>query len=160
MLFDSKYFLELSRLTIFLDTFCKRVITLMAKKRKQSHSGVIRYIVHKWIESYPTILKENYDIDLNNIAGDLEIVNHPEVIQNSFQKLEKHPDSKKSSELFRITFNLDAFDNRVITLMSEKSGKFRSEIVQNLVHLWIKKNSEILKNNYDIDLKGVSREIE
>lgn len=70
MQLKSKDLLEFSRFTIFLDTFDKRVITLMAKKRKQSHSGVIRYIVHKWIESYPTILKENYDIDLNNIAGE------------------------------------------------------------------------------------------
>ena len=160
MQLNSKDLLEFSRFTIFLDTFDKRVITLMTKKKKQSHSEIISYIIHNWIESYPTILKENYNIDLNKIARDLEIVNRPQVIQNSLQKLEKSPDSKKSSELFRIILSLDPFDNKVITLMSEKRGQFRSEICRNLVHGWVEKNSSILKNKYDIDLNKVAKEIE
>lgn len=156
----SKDSLELSRFTIFLYAFDKKVITQMGKKKKQSHSGVIRYIIHNWIESHPNLLKENYDIDLNNISGEIEIVNHPQVIQNSLQKLEKHPDSKKSSELFRITFSLDAYDNKVITLMSERREQFLSEIVRNLVHSWIEKNSDILKSKYDIDLNEVTKEID
>jgi len=159
MQFDSKNLLEFSRFTIFLDNFDKKVITLMAETRKQSHSGIIRYIVHNWIERYPKMLKENYDIDLNKILRESGNANHPKVIQNSFQKLKKHPDSKRSSELFRITFNLDAFDNKVITLMSERRGQFRTEIVRNLVHSWFEKNSDNLKSKYDIELNEFRKEI-
>ncbi len=69
-------------------------------------------------------------------------------------------ETKKSSELSRITFSLDAFDERVITLMAQKRKKSRSETVRNLIHNWIEGNPNILKSNYDIDLNDITREIE
>ena len=157
---DSKDPLEFSRFTIFLDAFDKRVITLMAKKRKQSQSGIIRYIIHNWIESYPTILKESYDIDMNNITGEIKIVDHPQVIQDLSQNSDQHSNLKRSSDLSRITFSLDAFDERVINLMAKKRKQSRSETVRNLIHNWVEGNTNILKSNYDIDLNDITREIE
>ncbi len=69
-------------------------------------------------------------------------------------------DTKKTSDLSRITFSLDAFDERVITLMAQKRKKSRSETVRNLIHNWIEGNPNILKSNYDIDLNDITREIE
>lgn len=67
---------------------------------------------------------------------------------------------KKSSDLSRITFSLDAFDERVINMMAGKRKQSRSETVRNLVHNWIESNPELLKSNYDIDLTDITREIE
>jgi len=69
-------------------------------------------------------------------------------------------DSKKSSDLSRITFSLDAFDEKVINLMADKRKQSRSETVRNIVHNWIEGNPELLKSNYDIDLTDITREIE
>ncbi len=69
-------------------------------------------------------------------------------------------ETKKSSDLSRITFSLDAFDEKVINLMAEKRKQSRSETVRNLVHNWIEGNPELLKSNYDIDLTDITREIE
>jgi hypothetical protein len=69
-------------------------------------------------------------------------------------------ESKKSSDLSRITFSLDAFDEKVINLMADKRKQSRSETVRNLVHNWIESNPELLKSNYDIDLTDITREIE
>ena len=159
MQLDSKNSLELSRITIFLDTFDKRVITLMAKKRKQSHSETISYLIHTWIENNLNILKSNYNIDLDNITRDIERVDHTQFIRTSFQKLVKNSDSKKSLELYRITFSLNTFDEKIITLMAEKSWQFPSEVLRNLIHNWIEKNPNILKKNYNIDLDETKREI-
>lgn len=52
---------------------------------------------------------------------------------------------KKSSDLSRITFSLDAFDERVINLMVQKRRQNRSETVRNLIHNWIENNPNILK---------------
>ncbi len=67
---------------------------------------------------------------------------------------------KKSSDLSRITFSLDPFDERVINLMANKRKQSRSETVRNILHNWIESNPEILKSNYDIDLNDITREIE
>ena len=56
---------------------------------------------------------------------------------------------KKSSELSRITFSLDFFDEKVIDLMAKKRKQSRSETVRNILHNWIESNSNLLKNNYD-----------
>ena len=69
-------------------------------------------------------------------------------------------DGKKSSELSRITFSLDLFDEKVIDLMAKKRKQSRSETVRNIIHNWVESNAGVLKNNYDIDLTDVSREIE
>ncbi len=69
-------------------------------------------------------------------------------------------ESKKSSDLSRITFSLDAFDERVITMMAEKRKQSRSETVRNLIHNWIESNTNTLKSNYDIDLNDITRDIE
>ncbi|MFW9970905.1 MAG: hypothetical protein ACFFDF_11970 [Candidatus Odinarchaeota archaeon] len=69
-------------------------------------------------------------------------------------------DSKKSSDLSRITFSLDPFDEKVINLMADKRKQSRSETVRNLVHNWVEGNTELLKSNYDIDLTDITREIE
>ena len=58
-------------------------------------------------------------------------------------------DSKKSSDLSRITFSLDAFDERVINLMAMKRKQSRSETVRNLVHNWIESNPNAV---HDSDL--------
>ena len=160
MQLDSKNSLELSRITIVLDTFDKRVITLMAMKRIESHSEIVRYLIHTWIENNLNILKSNYDIDLDNIAREIERMDHTQFIRTSFQKLAENSDSKKSSDLSRITFSLDAFDERIITLMAKKRKQSRSETVRNLIHNWIEGNPDILKSNYDIDLNDITREIE
>jgi len=68
--------------------------------------------------------------------------------------------SKKSSDLSRITFSLDAFDERVINLMAKKRKQSRSETVRNLIHNWVENNPVLLKSNYDIDLTDITREIE
>ena len=150
MQFDSENSLEFRRLTTSVDTYDKEVITLMTKKKNQSYSEVIRYIVHNWIENYPDILKGNYKINLNNLSVDLGVADIPQLIQNS----------NESSQLFRFAFSLGPFDNKVITLMSEIRQQSRSEIVRNLVHGWIGKNSDILMNEFDIDVKKVREEIE
>jgi hypothetical protein len=67
---------------------------------------------------------------------------------------------KKSSDLSRITFSLDAFDEKVINLMADKRKQSRSETVRNIVHNWIEGNPVLLKSNYDIDLTDITREIE
>ena len=69
-------------------------------------------------------------------------------------------DPKKSSELSRISFSLDAFDERVLNLMAKKRKQSRSETVRNLIHNWIESNSITLKSNYDIDLNDITRDIE
>ncbi len=69
-------------------------------------------------------------------------------------------ETKKSSDLSRITFSLDAFDERRINMMAGKRKQSRSETVRNLVHNWIESNPELLKSNYDIDLTDITREIE
>ncbi len=69
-------------------------------------------------------------------------------------------DSKKTSDLSRITFSLDAFDERVLNLMAKKRKQSRSETVRNLIHNWIESNSITLKSNYDIDLNDITRDIE
>lgn len=69
-------------------------------------------------------------------------------------------ETKKSSELSRITFSIDFFDEKVIDLMAIKRKQSRSETVRNIIHNWVEKNSDLLKSNYDIDLTDVSREIE
>ena len=67
---------------------------------------------------------------------------------------------KKSSDLSRITFSLDAFDERVINTMAKKRKQSRSETVRNLIHNWIESNTNTLKSNYDIDLNDITRDIE
>ncbi|MFX1426310.1 MAG: ribbon-helix-helix protein, CopG family [Promethearchaeota archaeon] len=69
-------------------------------------------------------------------------------------------ETQKSSDLSRITFSLDAFDERVLNLMAKKRKQSRSETVRNLVHNWIENNTNTLKSNYDIDLNDITREIE
>lgn len=69
-------------------------------------------------------------------------------------------DLKKSSELSRITFSLDVFDEKIIDLMANKRKQSRSETVRNIIHNWIESNSELLKSNYDIFLTDITREIE
>ena len=69
-------------------------------------------------------------------------------------------ETKKSSDLSRITFSLDAFDERVINLMAGKRKQSRSETVRSLIHNWIEINPVLLKSNYDIDLTDITREIE
>ncbi len=69
-------------------------------------------------------------------------------------------ETKKSSDLSRITFSLDAFDERVINLMAEKRKQSRSETVRSLIHNWVESNPVLLKSNYDIDLTDITREIE
>jgi len=89
---DSKKSSELSRITFSLDAFDERVITMMAKKRKQSRSETVRSLIHNWIEANPNILKSNYDIDLNDITREIEITDYNQVIQDSIQKLVKYSD--------------------------------------------------------------------
>ncbi|MHA2088344.1 MAG: hypothetical protein ACW972_08715 [Promethearchaeota archaeon] len=69
-------------------------------------------------------------------------------------------ETKKSSDLSRITFSLDAFDERVINMMAKKRKQSRSETVRNLIHNWIESNTVTLKSNYDIDLTDITRDIE
>jgi len=69
-------------------------------------------------------------------------------------------DLKKSSELSRITFSLDIFDEKIIDLMANKRKQSRSETVRTIIHNWIESNSELLKSNYDIFLTDITREIE
>ncbi len=91
---DTKKSSDLSRITFSLDAFDERVITTMAKKRKQSRSETVRNLIHNWIEGNPNILKSNYDIDLNDITREIEITDYNQVIQESIQKLVRY------SELF------------------------------------------------------------
>jgi len=91
---NSKKSSDLSRITFSLDAFDERVITLMAKKRKQSRSETVRNLIHNWVEGNTNILKSNYDIDLNDITREIEITDYNQVIQNTIQKLIRY------SELF------------------------------------------------------------
>jgi len=91
---ETKKSSDLSRITFSLDAFDERVITLMAKKRKQSRSETVRNLIHNWIEGNPNILKSNYNIDLNDITREIEITDYNQVIQNTIQKLIQY------SELF------------------------------------------------------------
>ncbi|MHA2397455.1 MAG: hypothetical protein ACXADU_01030 [Promethearchaeota archaeon] len=85
---------DLSRITFSLDAFDERVITMMAKKRKQSRSETVRNLIHNWIEGNPNILKSNYDIDLNDITREIEITDYNQVVQSTIQKIVRY------SELF------------------------------------------------------------
>ncbi|TKJ18580.1 MAG: hypothetical protein CEE43_17720 [Promethearchaeota archaeon Loki_b32] len=91
---ETKKTSELLRRTFSLSAFDERVISLMAKKRKQSISETIRNLVHNWVENNPVLLKSNYDIDLTDITREIEITDYNQVIQASIQKLVKY------SELF------------------------------------------------------------
>ncbi|MCK4287480.1 MAG: ribbon-helix-helix protein, CopG family [Candidatus Lokiarchaeota archaeon] len=91
---NSKKSSDLSRITFSLDAFDERVITLMAKKRKQSRSETVRNLIHNWVEGNTNILKSNYDIDLNDITREIEITDYSQVIQSTIQKLIRY------SELF------------------------------------------------------------
>jgi hypothetical protein len=94
---------DLSRITFSLDAFDERVITMMAKKRKQSRSETVRNLIHNWIEGNPNILKSNYDIDLNDITREIEITDYNQVIQSTIQKIVRY------SELFNeIDFDIFA----------------------------------------------------
>ena len=94
---------DLSRITFSLDAFDERVITMMAKKRKQSRSETVRNLIHNWIEGNPNILKSNYDIDLNDITREIEITDYNQVVQNTIQKIVRY------SELFNeIEFDIFA----------------------------------------------------
>ena len=100
---ETKKSSDLSRITFSLDAFDERVLTLMAKKRKQSRSETVRNLVHNWIENNTNILKGNYDIDLNDITRDIEITDYDQVIQSTIQKIVKY------SELFNeIEFDIFA----------------------------------------------------
>ena len=81
---------DLSRITFSLDAFDERVLTLMANRRKQSRSETVRNLVHNWIENNTNILKSNYDIDLNDITREIEIIDYDQVIQDSIQKLVRY----------------------------------------------------------------------
>ena len=84
---ESKKTSELTRRTFSLSLFDEKVISLMAKKRKQSVSETIRNLVHNWVENNPNLLKSNYDIDLTDITREIEITDYNQVIQSSIQKL-------------------------------------------------------------------------
>jgi len=87
---ETKKSSDLSRITFSLDAFDEKVLTLMAKKRNQSRSETVRNLVHNWIENNTNILKNNYDIDLNDITREIEIIDYDQVIQNSIQKLVRY----------------------------------------------------------------------
>ena len=100
---DSGKTSELTRRTFSLSAFDEKVISLMARKRKQSISETIRSLVHNWIENNPNLLKSNYDIDLTDITRDIEITDYNQVIQSTIQKIVKY------SELFNeIEFDIFA----------------------------------------------------
>jgi len=73
-----------------------------------------------------------------------------------------HNMSSKTSESSkpRITFTLGEFDERVIEKMAKKRDVSKSEIVRNLIHNWIEDNHDILKNNYEIDFKEITEELQ
>ena len=73
-----------------------------------------------------------------------------------------HNMSSKTTESSkpRITFTLGEFDERVIEKMSKKRDVSKSEIVRNLIHNWIEDNHDILKNNYEIDFKEITEELQ
>ena len=100
---ETKKSSDLSRITFSLDAFDERVITLMAKKRKQSRSETVRNIIHNWIEGNSNTLNSNYDIDLNDITREIEITDYNQVIQSTIQKIVEY------SELFNeIEFDMFA----------------------------------------------------
>ncbi len=100
---DSGKTSDLSRITFSLDAFDERVLTLMAKKRKQSRSETVRNIIHNWIEGNSNTLNSNYDIDLNDITREIEITDYNQVIQSTIQKIVEY------SELFNeIEFDMFA----------------------------------------------------
>ena len=73
-----------------------------------------------------------------------------------------HNMSSKTTESSkpRITFTLGEFDERVIEKMAKKRDVSKSEIVRNLIHNWIEDNHDILKNNYEIDFKEITEELQ
>lgn len=100
---ETKKSSDLSRITFSLDAFDERVLTLMAKKRKQSRSETVRNIIHNWIEGNSNTLNSNYDIDLNDITREIEITDYNQVIQSTIQKIVEY------SELFKeIEFDMFA----------------------------------------------------
>ena len=114
---ESKKTSELSRITFSLDAFDERVLSLMAKKRKQSRSETVRNLIHNWIEGNPNILKSNYDIDLTDITREIEITDYDQVIQKSIQKLIRY------SELFK------EIDFDILAEQLEISKKILREII-------------------------------
>ncbi|MFW9872756.1 MAG: hypothetical protein ACFFG0_06595 [Candidatus Thorarchaeota archaeon] len=98
---------DLSRITFSLDAFDERVLTLMAKKRKQSRSETVRNLVHNWIENNSNILKSNYDIDLSDITREIEIIDYNQVIQDSIQKLVRYAELFNEIEFDILAEQLD-----------------------------------------------------
>lgn len=67
---------------------------------------------------------------------------------------------EKRSSLTRLTAGLDEFDYKVVSQMASKRANSLSEVVRSIVHKWIEDNPQLLKNNYGIDLRAVTEEIE
>jgi hypothetical protein len=120
---DTKKSSELSRITFSLDAFDERVITLMAKKRKQSRSETVRNLIHNWIESNPNILKSNYDIDLNDITREIEITDYDQVIQRSIQKLVEYSETFDEIDEEILAEQLDISKKLLRTIIFEHKNK-------------------------------------
>jgi len=59
------------RLTFTIGEFDEKVIEKMALKRQVSKSEVIRTLIHNWIENNHDVLKNNYQIDFDDITNEL-----------------------------------------------------------------------------------------
>ncbi|MHA1468096.1 MAG: ribbon-helix-helix domain-containing protein [Promethearchaeota archaeon] len=59
------------RLTFTIGEFDEKVIEKMALKRQVSKSEVIRTLIHNWIENNHDVLKNNYQIDFDEITNEL-----------------------------------------------------------------------------------------
>lgn len=120
---DTKKSSDLSRITFSLDAFDERVISLMAKKRKQSRSETVRNLIHNWIESNPNILKSNYDIDLNDITREIEITDYDQVIQKSIQKLVEYSETFNEIDEEILAEQLDISKKLLRTIIFEYKNK-------------------------------------
>ena len=120
---ETKKTSELLRRTFSLSAFDERVISLMAKKRKQSISETIRNLVHNWVENNPVLLKSNYDIDLTDITREIEITDYNQVIQASIQKLVEYSELFNEIESDILADQLDISKKILRTIIFDHKNK-------------------------------------
>jgi len=67
---------------------------------------------------------------------------------------------EKRSNLTRVTAGLDDFDYKVVNRMASKRAVSLSEVVRTIIHKWIEGNPQLLNDNYGINFREITEEIE
>ena len=66
----------------------------------------------------------------------------------------------KAPKLPRITVSLEEFPEKIIGKLVGFEGQTKSEVIRNIVKVWIRANSDKIQNVYGIKFQDVRRELE